>query len=82
MTEADNKIVSTGLRKGWEMRKDYGEKNSHGYSRLTEQLHGRPLERPPSDWHIGRDALIPVKVNLDSYRTEVFNVERNEFGLR
>ncbi|XP_074323458.1 uncharacterized protein LOC141660375 [Apium graveolens] len=30
----------------------------------------------------GTDALIPVEVGLESYRTEVFNVKTNEFGLR
>ncbi|XP_074358192.1 uncharacterized protein LOC141697608 [Apium graveolens] len=28
------------------------------------------------------DALIPVKVGLESYRTEVYNVKINNFGLR
>ncbi|XP_074342744.1 uncharacterized protein LOC141680410 [Apium graveolens] len=30
----------------------------------------------------GIDAIVPVEVGLKSYRTEVYNVEVNNFGLR
>lgn len=30
----------------------------------------------------GTNAFLPVEVGLESYRTQVFNVETNEFGLR
>ncbi|XP_074373637.1 uncharacterized protein LOC141713985 [Apium graveolens] len=30
----------------------------------------------------GTEALVPVKIGLESYRTEVYNVETNSFGLR
>ncbi|XP_074377844.1 uncharacterized protein LOC141719370 [Apium graveolens] len=30
----------------------------------------------------GTEALIPVEVGLESYRTEAYNVEANNFGLR
>ncbi|XP_074346601.1 uncharacterized protein LOC141685397 [Apium graveolens] len=30
----------------------------------------------------GTEALVPVEVGLESYRTEVYNMETNNFGLR
>lgn len=30
----------------------------------------------------GTDALVLIEVSLESYRTEVFNLGRNEFGLQ
>lgn len=30
----------------------------------------------------GTNTLVPVEVGLELYRTEVFNTEKNEFGLR
>lgn len=39
-------------------------------------------EESPFKLAYGTDALVPVEVGLESYRTNVFNLEKHEFGLR
>ncbi|XP_074346835.1 uncharacterized protein LOC141685641 [Apium graveolens] len=80
--EAENKIIFQGIKKR------LGESNRTWAEELPWVLWDyRTTPRSSTGETLfwlayGTDALVPVEVGLESYRTEVYNVEINNFGLR
>lgn len=80
--EAANKIIFDGIKKRLGEAKGLWAEELPWVLWAYRTTARSSTGETPFKLAFGTDALLPVEVGLDSYRTQVFNVETNEFGLR
>lgn len=82
MIEAANKIIFNGIKKRLGDAKSICAEELPWVLWVYRTIPRSSIGETPFRLAYGTYALIPVEVGVDSYQTEVFNFETNEFGLR
>jgi hypothetical protein len=80
--EAANKIIFSGIKKRLGEAKGLWAEELPWVLWAYRTTARSSTGETPFRLAFGTDALLPVEIGLESYRTQVFNIETNELGLR
>ncbi|XP_074355318.1 uncharacterized protein LOC141694424 [Apium graveolens] len=80
--EAANKIIFQGIKKRLGEAKGRWSEELPWILWAYRTTPGSSTGETPFRIAYGTEALVPVEVELESYRTEVYNVKTNNFGLK